>query len=335
MAKKKPVKINLTEEEQKIVYNEMFNGKNSLSKRRAAIIYYASQGTDSVGDLSLLTGSNRNSIKRALNGFDEKGIDYLWSFEPREYTTMLDPFEDDIITDFKKELPENYMSAANSIKAKYGVSISRLPLKNWLDKRNIILPSRMTDVKYEVKMKRLDPIKNELLEELKTNMPETIDAAIQMISEKYGVEITRKSLKNWAKKHDILFPNQVKKLEHKEKMKAFDLVQDEILKTFKANNPQTVPQAVDIVKEKYGIDISVRSMTIWLNKNGIYPDFQNLIHDKKDVLKYLDSVKDELIAEFKNNTPRNLQDAVQMVKEKYGIIISIPSLNNWMKKHDV
>ena len=58
------IKIELSEEEDAKVYYEKTLGRNKTIRQRAKILYYASKGTESMTELSSLTGIDRGSIQR-------------------------------------------------------------------------------------------------------------------------------------------------------------------------------------------------------------------------------------------------------------------------------
>ena len=142
MARKKPIKLNLTSEEQQTVYNEMLNGKNQTLRRRAKIIYYASLGADGITDLVTITGEERHVIKRALKIYDDRGINCIYKRENNGNTSVLDTIESELIKDFTDNPPSTFTEAITRIKADYNISITRLPLARWLNRRGIYLQSQ-------------------------------------------------------------------------------------------------------------------------------------------------------------------------------------------------
>lgn len=142
MAKKKPIKINLTEEEQQIAYNEMLNGKNQTLRRRAKIIYHASIGVESINDLVNITGEERHVITRALQILDTRGLKCIFKRENNGNTSILDNIETELIKDFTEDPPSSFSAAIDRIIADYNISITRTPLANWLNKRGIYLANQ-------------------------------------------------------------------------------------------------------------------------------------------------------------------------------------------------
>ena len=140
---KKPIKINVTKEEQEIIYHERMYGKNKTLRRRAKILYYASLGKESIQALVDVTNVERKVIVRALKKFDEEGIECLFKIKGREgYSLVLDTIEAELIEDFKNDMPNSFSEAMKRIKETYNISITRVPLTKWLNNRGIFLPSQ-------------------------------------------------------------------------------------------------------------------------------------------------------------------------------------------------
>ena len=73
---KKANAIKLSEEEDAIIYYEKVLGKNITIQKRAAVIYYASKGINTITEIHKKCGCTRVFVKSTLKGYFEKGILY-------------------------------------------------------------------------------------------------------------------------------------------------------------------------------------------------------------------------------------------------------------------
>lgn len=78
MMAKKAIKIELNQNDDALLYVEKMLERNKTIQKRAKVIYYASKSAQSIKDLSEITGINRDYIHRTLDGYAEKGIDYIY-----------------------------------------------------------------------------------------------------------------------------------------------------------------------------------------------------------------------------------------------------------------
>ena len=74
---KVPIKIELSAKEDAIIYYEKTMGSNITIQKRATVLYYASKGAESITELHKSCGYTRVFIRATLNGYWEKGIEYI------------------------------------------------------------------------------------------------------------------------------------------------------------------------------------------------------------------------------------------------------------------
>lgn len=135
---KKPIKIELGKEEDATVYYEKILGRNKTIRRRAAVIYYASQGAESITELSSKCEYDRVFVSRTLKGYAEKGMAYIYECSRGIKKSILDTIEDELLADFEKNPPSSIPEAVSRIKEKYGITITDTPVRYWLKKKGFV-----------------------------------------------------------------------------------------------------------------------------------------------------------------------------------------------------
>lgn len=141
MAKKK-IKIELTEEEDAQMYSEKTLGRNKTIQKRAKVIYYASKGAESIKELSEITGINRFYVSQTLNGYNEKGISYIYECSRGKKQSILDTIESELLEDFARIPPSSIPEAVSRIRRDYGIEITDTPVRYWLKKRGFVILSQ-------------------------------------------------------------------------------------------------------------------------------------------------------------------------------------------------
>ena len=68
------IKIELTKEEDAILYYEKTMGRNQTIRQRAAILYEAGQGAESMTAISRKLNCGQQNVKRVLKRFEENGL---------------------------------------------------------------------------------------------------------------------------------------------------------------------------------------------------------------------------------------------------------------------
>ena len=75
--------------------------RNVTIQKRAAVIYYASQGTESITNLSQKCNCSRNFVCCTIKGYTEKGINYIYECSRGIKQSALDNIEAELLEDLK------------------------------------------------------------------------------------------------------------------------------------------------------------------------------------------------------------------------------------------
>ena len=128
------IKIELSQEEDAKIYAEKTLGRNVTIQKRAAVIYYASQGAESITELSQKCSCSRNFVCRTIKGYAEKGINYIYECSRGIKHSELDNIEAELLADFEKNPPSSIPEAVSRIKENYGIELTDTPVRYWLRK---------------------------------------------------------------------------------------------------------------------------------------------------------------------------------------------------------
>ena len=135
---KTAILIKLSKENDAIVYAEKTLGRNKTIRQRAAVIYYASRGAESITELSSKCGYNRVLVSQTLKGYAEKGMSYIYECSRGIKKSVLDTIEDELLADFEKNPPSSIPEAVSRIKEKFGITITDTPVRYWLKKKGFV-----------------------------------------------------------------------------------------------------------------------------------------------------------------------------------------------------
>lgn len=135
---KKAIKIELSKKEDAIIYYEKTLGKNITIQKRAAVLYYASKGAESITELHNSCGCTRVFVRNTLNGYIEKGIDYIYECSRGIKKSILDSIESELLEEFEKNPPSSISEAVSRIKEKFGITLTETPVRYWLIKRGFV-----------------------------------------------------------------------------------------------------------------------------------------------------------------------------------------------------
>lgn len=141
---KVPIKIELSAKEDAIIYYEKTMGSNITIQKRATVLYYASKGAESITELHKSCGYTRVFIRATLNGYWEKGIEYIYECSRGIKQSALDSIENELLEEFEKNPPSSIPEAVSRIKEKFGIALTDTPVRYWLRKR-ASLPRIKTD----------------------------------------------------------------------------------------------------------------------------------------------------------------------------------------------
>lgn len=139
---KTAIKIELSQEEDAKIYAEKTLGRNVTIQKRAAVIYYASQGAESITELSQKCSCSRNFVCRTIKGYAEKGINYIYECSRGIKHSELDNIEAELLADFEKNPPSSIPEAVSRIKENYGIELTDTPVRYWLRKKGFIISSQ-------------------------------------------------------------------------------------------------------------------------------------------------------------------------------------------------
>lgn len=132
---KRKIRIELSKEEEAIAYAEKTIGRNKTIRKRAAIIYYASKGAESMTELAKECGLNCEIIRRTLNGYKEKGIAYIYECSRGIKKSVLYLIEAEVLEEFENNPPSSIPEAVSRIEEKFGIILTDTPVRYWLKKR--------------------------------------------------------------------------------------------------------------------------------------------------------------------------------------------------------
>ncbi len=132
------IKIELNEKEDAIAYYEKTLGRNITIQKRASVIYYASKGADSITEIHKECGCTRVFVRATLNGYTQKGINYIYECSRGIKHSSLDSIETELLEEFDKNPPSSISEAVSRIKEKFGIVLTETPVSNWLKKRGFI-----------------------------------------------------------------------------------------------------------------------------------------------------------------------------------------------------
>lgn len=105
---KRKIKIELNEKEYAIIYYEKTLGKNITIRKRASVLYYASEGSESITEIQKKCGYTRGFITDTLAGYVQKGINYIYDCSRGIKRSALDSIKSFPIRrtiDFYMEMP--------------------------------------------------------------------------------------------------------------------------------------------------------------------------------------------------------------------------------------
>ncbi len=132
------IKIELNEKEDAIVYYEKTLGRNITIQKRASVLYYASKGADSITEIHKECGCTRVFVRATLNGYTQKGINYIYECSRGIKHSILDSIETELLEEFDKNPPSSIAEAVSRIKEKFVIVLTDTPVRNWLEKRGFI-----------------------------------------------------------------------------------------------------------------------------------------------------------------------------------------------------
>lgn len=137
MPEKRKIKIELSEEDEALVYYERICGRNESIKRHARVLYYANQGTESLKELCVLAGCGKVAVNKVLKEYAEDGVQAIYHCARGKRVNHLDEIGDELEAYFDENPPADVPDAVEKIKEKWGITLTATPVRYWLKKRNI------------------------------------------------------------------------------------------------------------------------------------------------------------------------------------------------------
>lgn len=129
------ISIELSKEEDAVIYYEKTLGRNITIQKRATVIFYASKGVNTITELHRKSGCTRVFVRSTLKGYAEKGIDYIYECSRGIKKSALDGIEAELLDEFEKNPPSSIPEAVSQIKEKFGITLTETPVRYWLRKK--------------------------------------------------------------------------------------------------------------------------------------------------------------------------------------------------------
>lgn len=135
---KETITIELNEKEDAIIYYEKTLGKNITTRKRAAVIYYAAKGINTITELHRKCGCTRVFVRTTLKGYAEKGINYIYECSRGIKKSALDAIESELLEEFEQNPPSSVPEAVSRIKEQFGIELTETPVRYWLKKKGFV-----------------------------------------------------------------------------------------------------------------------------------------------------------------------------------------------------
>ena len=132
------IKIELTKEEDAVLYYEKTMGRNKTIRQRAAILYEAGQGAKNMTEISRKLNCSQQNVKCVLQKFEEKRLEFLDSCARGKRPNQLDAKEKEIIEELNHHPAKSVPEVVAMLKEKFGIHITDTPVRIWLKKRGIV-----------------------------------------------------------------------------------------------------------------------------------------------------------------------------------------------------
>ena len=135
----KPINsIKLNQKEDAIIYYEKTLGKSITTRKRATVIFYASKGSYNITEIHRKSGCTQVFVRSTINGYLEKGIEYIYECNRGIKKSVLDSIETELLAEFEKNPPSSIPEAVSRIKEKFGITLTETPVRYWLKKRGFV-----------------------------------------------------------------------------------------------------------------------------------------------------------------------------------------------------
>ena len=130
--------IKLNKKEDAIIYYKKTLGENITTRKRAAVIFYAAKGDNTITEIHRKSGCTQVFVRSTIKGYLEKGIDYIYECSRGIKKSVLDSIETELLAEFEKNPPSSIPEAVSQIKEKFGITLTEPPVRYWLRKRGFV-----------------------------------------------------------------------------------------------------------------------------------------------------------------------------------------------------
>lgn len=130
--------IKLNKKEDAIIYYKKTLGENITTRKRAAVIFYAAKGDNTITEIHRKSGCTQVFVRSTIKGYLEKGIDYIYECSRGIKKSVLDSIETELLAEFEKNPPSSIPEAVSQIKEKFGITLTETPVRYWLRKRGFV-----------------------------------------------------------------------------------------------------------------------------------------------------------------------------------------------------
>lgn len=133
----KRIKIKLSPEEDAILYYEKTMGRNKTIRQRAAILYEAGRGAESMMEISRKLCCHQQNVRRVVERFEEKRMESLYACARGKRPNQLDAREQEITEELNRHPARSVPEVVTMLKEKFGICITETPVRIWLKKKDI------------------------------------------------------------------------------------------------------------------------------------------------------------------------------------------------------
>lgn len=129
------IEITVTEVEKELLLKESKKNPKEKVRNRAKVILLRAQGMTEK-EIINKTDLSLNTILSYIKKFKVHGIDSIYSNNYKGHKSRLEPYADEIISDFKKNPITSAKEGCTRIFDTYGIKITENPLREFLKKKD-------------------------------------------------------------------------------------------------------------------------------------------------------------------------------------------------------
>ncbi len=128
------IEIEVTKEELEILKKEMHKNPKEKVRNKARVIYLRHEGCTEK-EIIQKTEISLHTILEYVKAFKANGIDSIYKTNYKPQPSKLEPYANEIITEFEKNPPSSRAHAVEIIKEKWGVDTSITAVGKFLKKK--------------------------------------------------------------------------------------------------------------------------------------------------------------------------------------------------------